>query len=209
MSNKDYNAWVQTAYQQYGENRCEYHNWDHVLRLRHAYEQLTGKNVVNGTAIDLAIIWHDVVYDFGPQKEFHSAWKMLDTYPSYVDLDEGDKTLEQAFTMIMSTTNHSYADWPEYCRTIIRCDLYDLTQSDKTILNFGNIMRESMRIYNIDERTFAENNIAFMTGLIDTCKSNIAILEAETVGWYEEIQYWYDVIDGCERTVRMSREILS
>ena len=51
-------------------SRCEYHNGWHVLAM---YDYLDKTNEPYDECLDWAILFHDIVYDDQPQKEYRSA----------------------------------------------------------------------------------------------------------------------------------------
>lgn len=141
------------------ETTCDYHNGWHVLKM---YNYLAETNEPYDECLDWAVLFHDIVYDNQPEKEYRSAVMFSDMKAKYSGcnlslLDEG-----HVAGLIMATKDH-IVSYPSYS-PIIRADLHALTNPLDTFYNFQSIMEESMNLYKIDEVTFADNNIRFMGG---------------------------------------------
>lgn len=138
---------------------CTYHNGWHI---REMYLYLEKTNEPYDECLDWAVLFHDIVYDNQPEKEYRSAVMFSDMKEKYSGcnlniLDEG-----HVAALIMATEKHSIT-YPGHS-AIIRADLHALTDPLKTFHNYNLILKESMYLYKIDEVTFAENNIRFMGG---------------------------------------------
>lgn len=138
---------------------CDYHNGWHVLEM---YNYLDKTNEPYDECLDWAVLFHDIVYDNQPEKEYRSAVMFSDMKAKYSGcnlnpLDEG-----HVAGLIMATKDH-IVSYPSYS-PIIRADLHALTNPLDTFYNFHKILHESMYLYKIDEETFADNNIRFMGG---------------------------------------------
>ena len=141
------------------ESLNNYHNGWHVWQM---YEYLQKTNEPYDECLDWAVLFHDIVYDDQPAKEYRSAVMFSEMKEKYDGcnlnlVDEG-----HVAALIMSTETHSVV-YPS-SSPIIRADLHALTNPLNVIYNYMAIMRESMWLYKIDEKTFAENNIRFMGG---------------------------------------------
>jgi predicted metal-dependent HD superfamily phosphohydrolase len=146
----------------------EYHNGWHVLSM---YEYLHDTNEPYDEALDWAILFHDIVYDDKPQKEYRSAVKFSDMKAKHSGcnlslLDEG-----HVVSLILATENH-LVTYPGHS-AIIRADLHQLADPICMLYNYMSIMNESMYLYKIYENDFAENNVKFMKGLYERMDQNI------------------------------------
>ena len=171
---------------------CAYHNFTHITRM---YEYLDSVKQPYSKALDWAVLFHDVVYDEKPDKELRSAelWYNL----TKDDLEFQD-IRDEVFDLIMATKDHSSASTAEPLKSaIIRADLHALTNPVDVVYNYMSIMEESIELYDIDEIAFAENNIKFMTGLLDRVDKNIEIDP-------EHREFYKDVKRGIVSTINMS-----
>lgn len=171
---------------------CAYHNFTHITRM---YEYLDSVKQPYSKALDWAVLFHDVVYDEKPDKELRSAelWYNL----TKDDLEFQD-IRDEVFDLIMTTKDHSSASTIEPLKSaIIRADLHALTNPIDVVYNYMSIMEESIELYDIDEITFAENNIKFMTGLWGRVDKNIEIDPAHR-------EFYKDVKRGIVSTINLS-----
>lgn len=175
------------------ENGCAYHNWDHVESM---YQYLADTNEPYDEALDWAVLFHDIVYDDQPKKEYRSAVMFSDMKESIRGcklglLDEG-----HVAALILATESHSVV-YPSHS-AIIRADLHALTNKLTTIKNFGKIMEESIALYGVDEVTFAEKNEEFMRGLLMRTAANIAIDP-------DHRDFYLSVCDGINTTIKLAQ----
>lgn len=178
-------------------NNCAYHNWNHILAM---FDYLERNEYPYDIDLDAAILYHDIVYDNLPDKEIRSGELFLDYCKMYPDRFA---TIHQnnAFLFIMDTIEHSIQNGSnELNRAIIRADLHALADGETTFMNYHRIMNESIQLYDIDRKTFAKNNIEFMTGLRERCCKNLV-----TDNEYED--FWKKVIRGIDDTITMSQII--
>lgn len=195
---------INTAKNACDENALQYHNWSHVLDVLKVGQELYGERY-NEFALEfeIAAAYHDSVYDSMPNKEFRSAQYMMRMFyhsSAFECLAIGLDTLEKAHTMIMATTNHRLADWPEYTWPLIEADLYGLTNINTARVNFYRIFDESMSLYKgLTTYDFAIKTRTFMTKLRD-----IAVDNRRTSGYNE---YWDRVLNGIDETYSLSRDM--
>jgi predicted metal-dependent HD superfamily phosphohydrolase len=179
-----------------------YHNIDHINSCyRWAKEFGYGTN-----GLELAILFHDIVYDEKPHKEFRSAQSLVLNYQhfkAFEKLDVSTNDIEKAFVMIMATSNHKLEDWPAYAAPMIRIDLADLTSSTKALENWFKVKEESINLYGIDEKTFAENNLDFMRMLKLTVMKNRAIDSPKYRNFWEKVEF------GINQTIDQSKKLIS
>lgn len=171
----------------YDLNRCQYHNWQHILSC---YDYLEKNSVPYNEDLDFAVLHHDIVYDQHPEKEARSAEFVKNKYPDVVG----------AIEPIMATVDHSIKDKNEISGWMIRADLHQLANPALVIENYVKIMKESLALYNIDVPTFAKNNIDFMSKLISRVMDNYVV---------DKDPFWLDVIVGIDLTMRLSSAMLS
>jgi predicted metal-dependent HD superfamily phosphohydrolase len=173
---------------------CEYHNGWHVLAM---YEYLHKTDEPYDEALDWAVLFHDIVYDNQPDKEYRSAdmfVKKTAFYDNGCTLTFEDRC--RVVNMIYATENHICKNSNQ--SAIIRADLHALTSPLDTFYNFQSIMYESMNLYKIDEVTFADNNIKFMGGLYDHVQKNM-----ETDSDHRE--FYKQVMRGIVSTMNLAR----
>lgn len=176
----------------------KYHNPNHIKSCFKHANTLYGDEPFD-SALKLAILYHDVIYDKHPFKEWRSACKLVGD-ANYSDLGGTTiKTVQKAFKLIMTTENHDLSKTDDY--RMIKIDLADLTIPSKTIANFSKILEENTLMYNITEEEAALASINFMSNLGDTCYRNA---EIDT----KDADYWIQVIDGINLTLFLNNEVL-
>ena len=172
---------------------CKYHNSWHVYKM---YEYLHNTDEPYDECLDWAVLFHDIVYDDKPEKEYRSAVKFSDMKAKYSGcnlnlLDEG-----HVAALILATEKH-YVTYPSYS-AIVRADLHALTSPLDTYYNFQSIMDESMNLYRINEVTFADNNIKFMSELYKRIDMNMDLDSTHR-------EFYKDVKRGIVSTINLSR----
>lgn len=194
----------EAAWEILNASQCDYDNGYHVARM---YDYLDKTDEPYDEALDWAVLFHDIVYDNQPEKEQCSAAKFveMESFHEGCSLDFLGKL--KVVDMIHSTTTHE-VKLPHHS-AIIRADLHGLTDPVDAVYNFMSIMEESMRLYQIDEQTFAENNILFMSGnplggddrgLYGRVENNM-----ETDPTHRE--FYKEVLRGIVSTINLSRII--
>lgn len=153
----------------YGNKNLDYHNWDHVESM---YRYLADTNEPYDEALDWAVLFHDIVYDEQPEKELRSAKAFLDMADQYTGCTPDIWERGRVYRLILHTVQHVVTPC-ERASAIVRADLHGLTNELTCYQNFGKIMSESMKLYNIDMVTFAENSEKFMTALLHRVSGNI------------------------------------
>ena len=175
---------------------CKYHNGWHVYKM---YEYLHKTDEPYDECLDWAILFHDIVYDDKPEKEYRSAVMFSDMKEKYSGCDLNLLNEGHVAALIMATEKH-YATYPSYS-AIVRADLHALTDPVSVMYNYIDIMEESMWLYKIDEKTFAENNIKFMQDLYKRIDMNID-LDAKHAEFYKLVKR------GIAGTMSMSRILI-
>jgi len=173
---------------------CEYHNGWHVLKM---YNYLHETNEPYDEALDWAVLFHDIVYDANPEKEYRSAVSFRDMATQYSGCTPDIWERERACQLILQTADHVMSDRPG-ASAIIRADLHGLTNPVETFVNYYSILNESVCLYNIDEKTFADNNIKFMRELYKRVENNME-LDPDHREFYKEVKR------GIVSTINLSR----
>ena len=172
---------------------CTYHNLEHVDSM---YQYLADSDEPYDEALDWAVLFHDIVYDDQPEKELRSMKlfvKMVENFDGCTpDIWERSKVTN----LIMYTRDH-VVKHPS-SSAIIRADLHGLTNGLTSYQNFGKIMSESMKLYNIDMVTFAENSEKFMGALVWRVANNITTD-------HDHRDFYSHVCDGILYTISLSQ----
>lgn len=172
---------------------CAYHNLEHVESM---YQYLADTNEPYDEALDWAILFHDIVYDEKPEKEYRSMKTFAEMVEKFdgctPDIWERDRVCK----LIMYTHDHVVTQYPG-SSAIVRADLHGLTNRLTAFQNFGKIMSESMKLYNIDMITFAENSEKFMTALLHRVSGNITTDP-------DHRDFYLEVGDGILYTISLS-----
>lgn len=174
---------------------CNYHNRDHVDSM---YQYLEDTNEPYDEALDWAVLFHDIVYDDKPEKEYRSAVMFKERAVEYDGCNPDIWERERTCQLILQTADHVHNERRVGSSAIIRADLHALTNSVQTFRNFTLIMHESMNLYNIDELTFANNNIKFMDGLYKRVERNMELDP-------DHREFYNDVKRGIVSTINLSR----
>jgi predicted metal-dependent HD superfamily phosphohydrolase len=172
-----------------------YHNWKHVDSM---YQYLADTNEPYDECLDWAVLFHDIVYDNQPKKEYRSAVMFSDMTEKYSGCDLNLLDEGHVAALIMATENHSVTYQGN--SAIIRADLHGLANRLTTFQNFGNIMKESMSLYDIDEIEFAKNSELFMTGLLDRVSRNVSADPSHKT-------FYLEVAEGIFMTIKLAQLI--
>lgn len=171
------------------DDRLHYHNFDHVLQMYHDAEHVF--DFEYDLALDLAILWHDAVYDDQPDKELRSLKAYMD-YGDYglVRTVIGELSSQVAYH-ILKTENHV----PFGDDRIIKLDLCGLSIPSRAEKNYELIKKESKKLYGISDEEFATNNIEFMLGLIRRVETS-------------NDKFYSDVVNGINYTLKKSANLI-
>tara|TARA_B110000503_G_C6910412_1_gene314429 strand:- start:39 stop:620 length:582 start_codon:yes stop_codon:yes gene_type:complete len=164
----------------YDANDNDYHNWSHILDC---YDFLEKNHIPYNEDLDIAVLFHDAVYDNLAEKELRSANLMMSLYP---------ERSQFVSSIIIATQQHSIrnCDWKTIA--MIKADLHAFLSPMKVVENYGKIMKESMKLYNVDTPTFVTKNREFMLALMNTIDSNYKINLDE---------FWLKVNDGIKLSI--------
>lgn len=126
------------AKQKYEANGLSYHNWSHILDT---YAYLEAENVPYSQALDLGLLFHDIIYDELPEKELRSAEYMMHYAKWFFDID----VVHDAYELIMATKDHIVKSTSHLW--IVKADLNNLRNPYNAVINMGKIMEESRKLY--------------------------------------------------------------
>jgi len=160
------------------------------------YEYLDSYMVPYSAELDWAVLFHDIVYDNGPEKEARSALKALE----YLK-DTAGVCLQDVYDLIMNTADHLVTDDPLSLH-IIMADLHQLAEGDFTVTkNWSLIMEENMQIHDCSLEESAKGSLKFMDGLQDRIRKNMQTAP-------EQIDFWLRVMDGILLTKALNRAVI-
>ena len=160
---------------------CTYHNLEHVESM---YQYLADTNEPYDEALDWAVLFHDIVYDDQPEKELRSMKLFVEMAENFDGCTPDIWERSKVTNLIMYTRDH-VVKHPS-SSAIIRADLHGLTNQLTAFQNFGKIMSESMKLYNIDMVTFAENSEKFMSNLLFAVAGNMSV-DPDHRNFYAEV----------------------
>jgi predicted metal-dependent HD superfamily phosphohydrolase len=191
---------ARAAIQKILDNFCEfqlsYHNLNHIERM---YEYLHETNEPYDECLDWAVLFHDIVYDEKPEKEYRSAIMFSDMKEMYSGCDLNALDEGHVVALIMATHDHRVI-YPT-SSPIIRADLDALRYPEEARKNFENILRESISLYKCDKVKAAEGSLNFM-------KSFINNIEKNKKSDRSNIEFWNDVIVGINYTIQWAQDII-
>ena len=172
-----------------------YHNWAHI---EHCYENAGELGLPYDADLDMAILFHDSVYDVDPDKEKRSSAFMYEVAETYRDDTFKQLDLGIVSSMIMNTVTHR--SWPRLNPGMIMVDLADLCYTRRTLDNHKSIMDENMALYNKSKYDCALANVNFMNELLDRVKLNV---------WSDlnNTKFWNEVEAGIQTTIMLSERI--
>lgn len=179
------------------DNGCAYHNLEHVQSM---YQYLADTNEPYDKALDWAVLFHDIVYDDKPEKEFRSAKKFVDMVERYGGCNLRPSEQARVYSLIMRTADHVVHPDVLNSSAIIRADLHALTDTVSTIRNFANIMEESCNLYSVDPKTFAEQSQMFMQELRKRVQQNVTLDSKHS-------EFYKNVLKGIDLTIELGKTV--
>jgi len=184
----------------YKSPHLQYHNMLHVKSM---YQYLHDTNEPYDEALDWAILFHDIVYDKEPKKEWRSSLIFSTLKDKYKGCNLSLYDVSSVTGLIMATETHllETGNLPRQYSAIIRADLHGLADPVSTFYNFGSIMKESMFLYDIDECEFAKNSEMFMNALYDR------VHDTMNNDIYDHRDFYHDVLGGIDSTIQLSKII--
>jgi predicted metal-dependent HD superfamily phosphohydrolase len=180
---------------------CQYHNNSHIEAM---YQYLEETGEPYDEALDWAVMFHDVVYDAEPKKEWRSSLAFSEMKDNYRGCNLSLWDVSKVSGLIMATEKHliETRNLSKNYSAIIRADLHALTSKVDTVNNFTKIMNESMALYDCNIQDFAASNIQFMSGLHARMAINILNVNED------EKLFFYLVQEGINLTIRMAQAII-
>jgi len=169
-----------------------YHNFKHVSSV---VQRLGGPGC--SAELKLAALFHDVVYDDQPDKELRSA----QAAKTWLTANWPEVDANRVYELIMATETHkikNYLDDDEAI-SLIKADLYTLTEPLLTISNFAKINMESQTLYGIDQYDAAAASRTFMMTFKKTMLENYALTGDE---------FWFKAVQGCETTTMLANDVI-
>lgn len=177
----------------YNDPRRTYHNWDHILGC---YDFLEQNDVPWNYDLDLAVLFHDAVYDELPDKELRSAQMLVELLPLQMETPK-------SASIVLSTIDHSIAGKDGLSCWMIKADLHQLADLEKTFENYYKIYKESRNLYGVSLAEFADANHRFMHPLRGRIRENAHVT---TMG---DSDFWWKVHGGVQLTLDISSTILN
>ena len=192
------------AFKHMRDSTNAYHNIDHIWFM---YEYLHKTNEPYNYGLDVAVLFHDFIYDKHPHKEYRSALAMNDyfaamedAYPTKNGFSNSERLMaSKAFQMIKATESHLVLE--NYASAIIRADLAGLANRVTAFQNYYKVLEESKNLYGVSEESFAVANLNFMEGLRYRVKENMKL----DPDWKD---FYTDVLSGIDTTWSLSNVIL-
>lgn len=169
-----------------------YHNMQHI---EDCYDYLYKSKAEYSLELDMAVLFHDIVYDILGNKEERSA-KLLCECLLTEKVSSKKFDLKFLKKIIMATKDHRITDDSSYEeKAIIRADLSGFTNGQKMIENFNKLAKEAKLLYQWDHKTFAHESKKFLLGLSERIKDN---KEKDETQKYD---FWLDVEKGINQQI--------
>lgn len=182
---KDTGVWI-IAKDMYECNILPYHNWTHILD---GLAWMRANVDDPSKLLQVAWLYHDIVYDDKPEKEKRSA-DMFDRVIGHAfSADERARVRE----LIMYTSHHDLSNVGDDAEgvAIIKADLHPLQDPLLALRNAVNINYESQHLYGIDMYDAAQGSVDFMRKFTGTMSNNYRL---------SDDPFWLDIAYGCHVT---------
>lgn len=141
-----------------------YHNINHIVSI---YNYFDAVDEPYRESTDWAVLVHDVVYDPEPEKELRSAEFFIELAQ---DRGMSRQLWSDVYYETMATVSHEITD-PRHA-AMVRGDLHQLAQPLQVYVNHGNIVRESMSLYDKDMQVCMNGNLEFMRKMLPRVEQN-------------------------------------
>jgi hypothetical protein len=187
-------------------NGVRYHTVDHI-KYMFAYLQKT--NVPYSLELDIAIWYHDTIYDRDPGKESRSASFMTEKLSKWYH----PSILSAAGKLIMATVDHKIAKRSEYSyegpirNAIIRADLAALraSNSDLIITNTIKLLDEAIALYtDLTSDTIIDNSVSFLADTLWPTVVQNALDDPEHVRFWNDVGLGIHVAIGSLKTLKIN-----
>jgi len=200
--NKD-GIWNHAAMKYMNPTGRTYHNMQHIVDLYSYAQELKIPYDIN---LDVAILFHDIVYDKEDNKEIRSAYDFygvvknvignLSAIPEKVFMPFGVIQPEKVADYILTTINH--APMSNEGQELVLLDLYGFADNNKRKQNFVNLMDEIENLYEIE----VDKNILFKVhqNLLRIYGNLVYYVTANPDA--PRIETWNAIIQGIEKQAK-------
>jgi hypothetical protein len=187
-------------------NGVRYHSVDHI---NYMFNYLQESCTPYSLELDLAIWYHDTIYDRDPDKESRSASFMNEQLTTYYH----PSILSKAGTLIMATVNHKVGKRSDYSyegpirNAIIRADLAALRASDPDLIigNTIKLVNEATLLYtDLKTETIIDNSITFLTDTLWPTVVQNALDDPENVRFWNDVGLGIHIAIGSLKTLKIS-----
>lgn len=177
------------------DKRRTFHNWEHVERV---YTWCNKLELSYDLSLDLAIAFHDVIYDENKDKELRSIDMMKDIIRNYEISNLEQENIDKAEFLIKTTISHT----PCEDNRLILCDLGDISVQFFREINFKKIIRESVALYGKERDTTLLANINFIKGIRNNLEDNIE-------NWpSDERPVFFSILAGISEHIKLAQQEL-
>lgn len=176
-------------------NNLPYHNNAHIDYM---YAYLRNNAVPYDPALDWAVLFHDIVYDSQPCKEFRSAVMFHRVTENYFDENIHPHTKVRVEELILDTEAHRVSD----VNYIIKADLASFLDIELAAQNTMLLLKEAELLYGGSLATRAANQLQFLESFRATMEQNIRFVPSDA-------QFYRGVVRGINFSVHMLRGIIN
>jgi hypothetical protein len=185
-------------------NGVRYHTVDHI---KYMFEYLQETNVPYSLELDIAIWYHDTIYDRDPGKESRSASFMTEKLSKWYH----PSILSAAGKLIMATVDHKIDKRGSYegpmKNAIIRADLAALraSNSDLIITNTIKLLAEANTLYtDLKMNTIIDNSVSFLADTLWNTVVQNALDDPEHVRFWNDVGLGIHIAIGSLKTLKIS-----
>lgn len=180
------------------DDRRTYHNWSHINRN---YENAARLYIPYDINLDVANLFHDVVYDEFPDKEKRSYELFELVYSTLSTKDKIDIDKSRVKYLIETTKTHSIID--VFDQNMIKIDLFDFTNQNQVRMNWNYIIEENIRLYKISKEAACKASNAFMFKFQNTILENI-----KYTNYQRDTEFYSSLFDGINLVIKLNREAI-
>jgi hypothetical protein len=186
-------------------NGVRYHSVSHI---NYMFEYLQETNTPYSLELDLAIWYHDTIYDRDPDKESRSASFMCEQLADYYH----PSIMSAAGKLIMATVDHKIGKRSGYIdghkrNAIIRADLAALraSNSDLIITNTIKLLDEAIALYtDLTSDTIIDNSVNFLANTLWPTVVQNALDDPEHVRFWNDVGLGIHIAIGSLKTLKIS-----
>jgi predicted metal-dependent HD superfamily phosphohydrolase len=183
-----------------------YHNLAHIIEM---YEFLHREGFPYDVDLDLAILFHDYVYDGKLDAEARSfaayacailSGNALETLLSEINTNFTSYAIDDSRVLrfIMATKDHELDNHPDFVLPIVAADLHALAIPEKAVKNYHLIKEEAMNL-GLTEVEFNQKSHGFMLGLRTRVYWNRHRSDDDRL-----TTFWGNVMQGIDTTLKLS-----